>query len=270
MTVVTERPLLSIIIPVLNQSEYLSHNLSNLAAANADCIEVIVVDGGSSDGFTSVIERFSSIVTHCISEPDEGQGDAINKGLKIASGKWVAFQNADDFYYVHGLRLLLKKLKQKGELKLGQGSNFLFGGATHVAADGKLIRVHTAKWVPKIMLSVHNYYTNQSVVISRELLQTTGLLRTDLHLCLDYEWFLRMISAGARVERLPFIIGAQRMHGETKSVRLAAIHDQEFASVAGTYFTPLEKMVGVMALPAYLGVRRLERIAHSMQRSQRP
>lgn len=90
--------ILSVIIPVFNAVSFLEQALKSVIDQKSEDIEIIVVDGGSTDGSLTVLNKYAEYVDRWISEADEGQSDAIDKGIKMALGQWVTWLNADDYY----------------------------------------------------------------------------------------------------------------------------------------------------------------------------
>ncbi len=89
-------PLISVIVPNFNGEGYLNECLNSITGQNYPNLELLVIDGGSSDNSLSIIRSYSDYVSTLISEPDRGQSHAINKGLRIAQGEIVVYVNSDD------------------------------------------------------------------------------------------------------------------------------------------------------------------------------
>lgn len=99
---------ISIVTPSFNQAEFLEETIQSVLNQRHDDLEYIVVDGGSSDGSLSIIEKYSSSLTSWISEPDSGQVEAVNKGMAIATGDICAYLNSDDLYLPGTLSLIAR------------------------------------------------------------------------------------------------------------------------------------------------------------------
>jgi glycosyltransferase involved in cell wall biosynthesis len=92
--------LVSIVTPTLQRAEYLERTLRSVCAQTYPKVEHIVVDGGSTDGTLDLLRRYEGTYNlRWVSEPDRGMYDAINKGLRMASGEIVAYLNSDDLYF---------------------------------------------------------------------------------------------------------------------------------------------------------------------------
>ncbi|TWR30401.1 glycosyltransferase [Mucilaginibacter pallidiroseus] len=93
------KPTLSVITVVYNNVRDIGITLQSVTGQTYDAIEYIVVDGASTDGTLVVIERYSNHIRRFVSEPDKGIYDAMNKGLKLATGDYVIFMNSGDEFY---------------------------------------------------------------------------------------------------------------------------------------------------------------------------
>ena len=91
-------PKVSIITVVLNGERYLEQTIKSVTDQNYPDVEYIIIDGGSTDRTLNIIEKYEKYITYWVSEPDEGIYDAMNKGIKAASGDIIGIVNADDWY----------------------------------------------------------------------------------------------------------------------------------------------------------------------------
>ena len=88
----------SIITVCFNSEKYIQTAIESVLNQNYDDIEYIIIDGGSTDSTIEIIKSYKDKITTFISEPDKGIYDAMNKGLKLASGEIIATLNSDDLY----------------------------------------------------------------------------------------------------------------------------------------------------------------------------
>ena len=89
-------PRISVVTPSFNQGEFIEETIRSILLQGYPNLEYIVMDGGSTDNSVEIIKKYSPWLSYWISEPDAGQSDAINRGLKQASGDFATWINSDD------------------------------------------------------------------------------------------------------------------------------------------------------------------------------
>jgi glycosyltransferase involved in cell wall biosynthesis len=119
---VTDRPLVSIVTPTLNQGRFIEATIRSIRAQTYDHFEHIVVDGGSTDDTLDILERHRPAYDlRWISEPDHGMYDAVNKGLRLAKGEIVCYLNSDDLYVPWTLETVVRRLAAEPNAMLVYG-----------------------------------------------------------------------------------------------------------------------------------------------------
>ncbi len=128
----------SIIVPCLNQASYLEDCLESSWKQSVDGLEVIVVDGASTDGTLQILERHAARM-RWISEPDEGPADAFNKGLHRTDGDVIGWLNADDLYAPSALARVRRLLTNHPEVDV------VYGAIRHIDSQGEELRTIKAR-----------------------------------------------------------------------------------------------------------------------------
>jgi glycosyltransferase involved in cell wall biosynthesis len=134
---------LSIITPVYNGAQFIEACINNVIAQNHPEAEHIIVDGGSTDGTVEIIERYAQSYHHIryISERDNGQSDAMNKGVAMAQAKIIGFLNVDDFYEPEVFTKALKAFEHLPE------PSFVVGNCNVLVDNDRLFRVKTSRFI---------------------------------------------------------------------------------------------------------------------------
>ena len=107
-------PKISVITVVFNGEKYLEETIKSVVSQGYQNLEYIIIDGGSTDGTLAIIQKYADQITYWSSEADEGIYDAMNKGLGVATGDYVAFMNADDWYEPGAFQAVADAIMQSG------------------------------------------------------------------------------------------------------------------------------------------------------------
>jgi glycosyltransferase involved in cell wall biosynthesis len=201
----------SIITPSLNQAQFIERTIQSVLAQQWRPLEHIVLDGGSTDGTLDILKKYGAHL-RWISEPDKGQSDAVNKGIKMAAGDVVGWLNSDDIYYPGAVKLAAEFLAAHPEL------DAVYGMADYVAADDSVIDGYpTEPWHFPRLKDVC-FICQPALFLRRSVFERHGYLDTDLHYCMDYEYFLRLGGAGVRFGYLETKLAGARMYVGNKTI----------------------------------------------------
>lgn len=207
-------PLLSIVIANFNYGRFIEDAIRSVITQNCEEVELIVVDGGSTDSSVDVIKKYAVRIAWWVSEPDKGQSDAFNKGFARAKGKYLTWLNADDVLVPGCLKKIVMTLRRHPECQWFTGNFFRFD------QQGRVLQIG---WGPR-------YYPgflqrrNSPIVsfgpttfFSRRIYERVGKIDESLHLIMDTDLWMRFIVAGIRQRRIPCFCWGFRMHEESKT-----------------------------------------------------
>ena len=189
-----ENPLtISVITVCFNNAVTLERALNSVIIQDWPNVEYIVIDGASTDGSVKILDCFKSKLDHLVSEPDEGIYDAMNKGLKLASGGIVCFLNADDQYASSGVlsKVAFQMLEHNLDALLGDVAFFR-------PSDPWLMvrRYRSDRFTPE-RLAWGLMPAHPALFLSREVVQRVGLFKTDYRIAGDFEFIVRAFHGHA-------------------------------------------------------------------------
>jgi glycosyltransferase involved in cell wall biosynthesis len=228
---VTERPLVSVVTPTLNQGRFIEATIRSIRAQGYDRFEHIVVDGGSTDGSADIIERYADQLTSWTSEPDAGQADALNKGFARAKGDLIGWLNSDDTLLPGTISTVVERFERDRELLL------VYGDAMYIDESSRRTGYFPADdlVVPEMLRTCKDNIVQQGSFFSRRAWEIAGPLHG--YYCLDFEFVLRIGLAG-RVERLERPLATYRLHADSKSMSgsVATARGEDYLRMYDTFF----------------------------------
>jgi len=193
---------ISIITICFNNEEDIRSTIESVINQTYENIEYIIIDGESSDNTMAIIDEYSSHISKIISEPDRGMYDAINKGIKYASGDVVGLIHASDQLYDKWVISKIAKHFVSNDI------DAMYGHSILVNKKGVPVRVNKSPRFKKSLFRIGWMPSHQSVYLKREVFEKLGYYRTDLGGSADYEFILRIFYFNQlKVKRLnEFII----------------------------------------------------------------
>lgn len=207
-------PLVSIITPSYNQADYIEDTIRSVLAQEYPNLEYIIVDGGSTDGSEEIIEKYTDQLSWWVSEPDNGQADAINKGFRRARGEVVAWLNSDDLYLPGAISEAVAALQANPDLGM------VFGDAITIDPPGSPInKLVFGNWGLPDLMRFH-IICQPAVFMRRSALEQAESLNENFHYMLDHHLWLRIASYG-QIKHVSRLWAAARHHPAAKNVSLA-------------------------------------------------
>lgn len=181
-------PKISVITPSYNQGLYIEETILSVLNQHYPNLEYIIIDGGSNDSTIDVIRKYEDRISFWSSAKDNGQSEAINKGLAMATGDIVAWLNSDDYYLPDCLDTVAKIYKKQSELD--KGNFWLIGNCL---AKGTINWRFNSKAFTKLeLLSFWDNVIGQPSVFWANKLVKNPVLQTDLNFTMDLDLWLRM------------------------------------------------------------------------------
>jgi glycosyltransferase involved in cell wall biosynthesis len=189
---------ISIVTPSFNQAPYLARTLDSVLSQTGDfTLEYRVIDGGSSDGSVDILRRYDGRL-HWISEPDKGQVDAINKGLRAVSGDIVGWVNSDDVLLPGALAAVARAFREQPQAEWLHGRCEIIDPADRpVRRWVSLYKHFRAQRYSFESLVTENYISQMTAFWRRRLHDEIGYLDPTLHFAFDYDLWLRLARRSA-------------------------------------------------------------------------
>lgn len=226
---------LSIITPSFNQGHLIGQTIESILQQQDGLdIEYIIIDGQSNDETSDVVKKYTPLLQSrgirfvFISEPDDGQSDAINKGFKLATGDLLTYINSDDYYEPLVIGRVIEWFSNH------PFANWGYGGWRLVNYNRNVYRTIQPTYFKRNRLYTICNIGQPSCFYRKDFLFRVGLLNKKLHLAMDYDLWLRMAKEEIPI-LLPFPIANMRYYMQTKSATRAKAHLIEAFQLQRTY-----------------------------------
>lgn len=182
--------LVTVVTPSFNQATYLEQTICSVLEQDYPEVEYLLIDGGSTDGSLDIIRKYANRFTWWVSEKDNGQADAINKGLFRARGEIIAWLNSDDYYLPGTIRSAVEAFAAHPQAAL------IYGNMLAVDEHGNVINHLRYRPVRLEDLLCFEIIGQPAVFMRRSAFEKTGGLDPSYHFLLDHLLWIHLAQQG--------------------------------------------------------------------------
>lgn len=265
----------SVVVPSFNQARFLPATLDSLlgqAEEPSSSLEVIVIDGQSTDGSIDVLERYRQHLERLggrvVIEPDTGQSHAINKGLRLATGDVVGWLCSDDTLLPGAIDTVRRGFAEHPD------TDWLAGAVVMTDVAGRPIETLAPGGdftLPGVLIhrAERGFELPQPGVFwRRSLHDELGWLREDLQHCFDFEWWLRLIASGRSPRLIDTTLATYRLHDQSKTCSAATKFLREHLIVEPAYAQRLPRPERLQAMRRLAYYRRRTALREMRERGR--
>jgi glycosyltransferase involved in cell wall biosynthesis/2-polyprenyl-3-methyl-5-hydroxy-6-metoxy-1,4-benzoquinol methylase len=207
-----DRPLVSIVTPSYNQGRFLRRTIESVLAQSYSNVEYLVVDGGSTDETVDILRSYGDRI-RWISEPDSGQSEAINKGLRAVSGEIIGYLNSDDILYPQAIETVVEQFRKNPTAAL------VYGDAEYIDEDGQVIGTYSTDDYSFTRLVNDCCICQPAAYWRTSAGKTVGPFDESLQYAMDFDFWLRFDRTGLAIQHFPQTIAQSRLHPGAKTLQ---------------------------------------------------
>ena len=205
---------ISIIIPSYNQGNFINQTINSLLDQQYPDLEIIIFDGGSTDNTLDVLESYQNNI-QWFSEKDNGQSDALNKGLHLAKGDIIGYLNSDDYLLPGSLQTISNTFLRTNALWVSGDAIIVDENSRQIQRSVRFYKNLLRKLPFKSFFYITNYLIQPSTFWNRRALDLVGFFDENLHYCMDYEYWLRLLK-NEQPTLINDPLSAFRIHSKSK------------------------------------------------------
>jgi glycosyltransferase involved in cell wall biosynthesis len=223
-------PKISVVVPSFNQARFIQDTLLSVIKQNYPDLELIVIDGGSTDGSVEIIKKFSPFINYWVSEPDGGQTNGLIKGFNRSTGDIWCWLNSDDLHTPSTLFEVAQFFQKNHD------ADAVFGDALWIDENGKPLREQREISFNRFLwLYTYNYIPGMSMFWRKQLYKESGGLNPKYDLAMDADLWIRFADIG-RIKHVRSIWSHMRFYPEQKNCRLREKSDAEDLMIRSRYW----------------------------------
>ena len=223
------KPLVTVAVPSFNHGRFLNDALESIFEQQV-AVEVVLMDGGSTDNSVTVIKKWEPQLAGWRSEPDGGQAAAINAAIAEGSAPYVCWLNSDDWWLEGCLLALTQALEAQPR------AAFAYGRAWDVSdPGGRVAPVYVRPFDARAM-AVRCLVSQPATLIRRSAWEQVGGLNEKLHMAMDYDLWWRLFKAGDEPCFVDAYVAVNRDHYQTKTNAARRLHYEEAMSVVRRHY----------------------------------
>lgn len=179
-------PLVSVITPSYNQGKFIQKNIESVISQDYPRVEYWIIDGGSKDRTLEVINKFKDKINY-ISEPDEGQADAINKGFRLSKGEILVIQNSDDYFCDGAISSAVRRLRENPDVAVVYGESYTVDVYDNIIGQG-----HKKDFDAEQVICAELILPQSSVFFHRSAVNAVGGCDPNINYCPDFNLWAKM------------------------------------------------------------------------------
>ena len=227
-------PRISIVTPSFNQGEFLERTILSVLNQNYPNFEFIIIDGGSTDGSVEIIKKYEKYLAYWVSEKDNGQSDAINKGFQKSTGEILAWLNSDDVYLSNTLYSIAEVFRKRKSVEIVYGNRYIIDEHDNVISERRVTHYSTFMVTLGVLYGGFGVYQPASFW-RRGTHEKVGGVDISLKFCMDTDLFIRFALSNSRFKFLREYLTAFRIHSSSKTSTIREVAKKEYESLLKKY-----------------------------------
>jgi glycosyltransferase involved in cell wall biosynthesis len=201
---------ISVITPSFNQGQFIERTIQSVLAQKVE-VEYMIFDAASTDNTLDILRKYE-VHVKWISEPDAGQSDAVNKGIRATKGDIIAWINSDDIYLEEAF------MEVKNFFEHHPLIDVVYGNAWYIDINDNIIEPYMTEEWDIDRLKETCFICQPAAFFRRKIVEQFGLLDANLQYCMDYEFWLRLGLGKIQFAYLPKYLAASRLYPENKTL----------------------------------------------------